>query len=162
MLSGYCCYCFADADFDQFKKECVSLKGGWNDIFIKISTIYDAFRPIQVTYIACCKKFVDFQIDLLIKTESFSLRTNDCRYNETWTDVDFDCDDNDFLEIYYNSDDDSDDSDNDDNSSNKEETNPFTSSVCYTEMRCNLKFQRFCLTCQDVFNMYFTKKLHIL
>ena len=114
-----------------------------------------------MTYIACCKKFVDFQIDLFIKIESFSLRTIDCRYNETWTHVDFDYDD-DFLEIYYNSDDDSDNSDNSNNSSNNEQTNPFTPSVSYTEMRSNLKFERFYLTCQDVFNMYSTKRLHII
>ena len=75
------CYCLdINADFDQFQKECVRLKGGWNGIFVmKKSTIYDAFRLNQVTYIACCKKFVDFQIDFFVKTELFSLRTINCR-----------------------------------------------------------------------------------
>ena len=90
-----------------------------------------------MTYIACRKKFVDFQIDLFVKAESFPLRTIDCRYSWARADVNFDYEayyDN-FLEIYYESDDK--DSDNNDNSASKEQTNYFTPSVCYTEMRSN-------------------------
>ena len=38
----------------------------------------------------CCKKFVDFQINLFGKTESFPLRTIGCRYCWARTDMDFD------------------------------------------------------------------------
>ena len=70
------------------------------------------------TYVACCNKFVDFQIDLFVKTDLFPLRTVDCRYSWARVDADFDCRTDDFLEIYYNSDSDS----NNDNDSD-EQTN---------------------------------------
>ena len=55
-----------------------------------------------MTYVACCEKFFDFQINLFVKTDSFPLRI-----------VDY-------------------------------EQNYFTSSVCYSKMRKNLIFGRFC------------------
>ena len=156
------CYCLdIDADFDQFQKECLKLNGGWNDIFVIKNPTRTPFRSIQLSYIACCKKFVNFQIDLFVKTESFPLRTIDCRYRWTRADVGFDYEDDNFIEIYYNSYD-NDSNDSDDNDNNKQQTNPFASSACYTEMRSNLMFERFCLTCQDVFLVYFTRKLRIL
>ena len=85
-----------------------------------------------MTYVACCKKFFDFQIDLFVEIESFALRTVNCRYSWTRTDADFGCGTDDFLEIYYNSDSDS-----------YEQTNCFSSSVCYTAIRANLIFERF-------------------
>ena len=83
------CHCFLDiacfcleknADFAQFRKECVKLIG-WNDIFvIKDIRQTSDVSPFHVTYIACCNKFVDFQINLFVKTESFSLRRIDYNY----------------------------------------------------------------------------------
>ena len=84
------CDCFLDiacsclgknADFAQFRKDCVKLKS-WNDT----SIIKNSFRTsdvclFHVTYVASCKNFVDFQIDLFVKTDSFPLRTVDCRYS---------------------------------------------------------------------------------
>ena len=74
------CDCFLDVacyflekntDLGQVRKDCVKLKR-WNDIFvIKISSQTSDVSPFYVTYIACCKKFVDFQIDLFVKTDSF-------------------------------------------------------------------------------------------
>lgn len=58
----------------------------------------------QKLYVACSKNFVDFKFDLFVKTEQFPLRTVDCRYSWTRTDVDFDYKTDDFLEIYYISD----------------------------------------------------------
>ena len=88
-----------------------------------------------VTFTACYKKFVDFQIDLFVKTDSFPLRTINCRYSVARRDdTYFDYDDN-FLEIYYDNSD-----ENDSNSNSKEQINSFVSSVCYTEMRTNLVF----------------------
>ena len=90
------CDCFLDivcyrldvnADFVQFQKECLRLKVGWNDVFLIKNPSGTPTNLIQVTYLACCKNFVDFQIDLSVKTESFPLRTIDCRYS--WT-SDFD------------------------------------------------------------------------
>ena len=109
-----------------------------------------------VTFIDYCKKFVDFQIDLSIKRESFPLRTIDCRYSWARRDADFDYDDN-FLEIYYDSDDNHSDSD----SNSDKQTNCFASSVCYTVIRTNLVFERYFQTSKNAFLMYFTKKLHV-
>ena len=132
------CYCLdINADFAQFQKKCVRLNGGWNDIFIIKNATQNPFRLIQVTYIACCIKFVDLQIDLFAKAE-LPLRTIDCNYSWTTADADFDYEDS-FLEIYY----DSDDSDNNDNSFSKGQTNILP----------NLS---------GPFLMYLTRKLHIL
>ena len=50
------CYCLdINADFVQFQKECVRLKGGWNDIFLIRNYSRTPTDLIQVTYIACCK-----------------------------------------------------------------------------------------------------------
>ena len=76
------CYCLnINAHFAQFQKKCLRLKGGWNDIFIIKNSSQTSTNLIQVTYIACCKKFAGFQIDFFVKTESFPLRTIDCRYS---------------------------------------------------------------------------------
>ena len=109
-----------------------------------------------VTFIDYCKKFVDFQIDLSIKRESFPLRTIDCRYSWARRDADFDYDDN-FLEIYYDSDDNHSDSD----SNSDKQTNCFASCVCYTVIRTNLVFERYFQTSKNAFLMYFAKKLHV-
>ena len=68
------CYCLENnTDFAQFCKECMKLKS-WNDIFvIKQSRQTSDVSSFYVTYIACCKKFVDFQTDLFIERESFPL-----------------------------------------------------------------------------------------
>ena len=136
------CYCLEiNVDFAQFQKDCVRQKG-WNDIFIIKNTSQTSdVRPFHVTYVACCKKSVVFQIDFFVKTESFLLRTVHCRYSWARTDVDLDYRTKDFLEIYYNPD--SDDDSDDDNDSN-EQTDCFSSSVCYTKMKANLVFERFC------------------
>ena len=85
------CYCLdINADFAQFQKECGRLNGEWNDIFIIKSPTRIPFTSIQVTYIGCCKKFVDFKIDLFVKAEPFPLRTIDCNYSWTRADADFD------------------------------------------------------------------------
>ena len=141
------CYCLdISADFPQFGKYCVELKG-WNDIFItKNTSRTSGGSPFHETYVACCKKFADFQIDLFVKPDSFPLRRVYCRYSWARADTDFDYKTDDFLEIYYNSDSDS----NNDNDSN-ERTNCFSSSICYAETRANLISERFCLSCQNTF-----------
>ena len=102
------CDCFLDiayyclkknADFAQLRKDCMKLKD-WNDIFVIRNSIQasDA-SPFHVTHIACCKKFVDFQIDLFVKTDLFPLRTVDCRFSWVRTNVDFDYETDNFLEV---------------------------------------------------------------
>ena len=76
------------------------------------------------------------------------------RYSWVRADTDFDYRTDDFLEIYYNS-----DSDKDNNNDSNEQTNCFSSSVCYTEMRANLIFERLCLSCQNTFLNIFYKKV---
>ena len=56
-------------------------------------------NPFHVTYVAYRKKLVDFQINLFVKTDSFPLRTVDCRYSSARTDVDFDHETDNFLEV---------------------------------------------------------------
>ena len=91
----------------------------------------------QKLYVACSKNVVDFKFDLFVKTEQFPLRTVDCRYSWTRTDVDLDYRADDFLEIYNNY-----DCENDTDGNKK--INCFSSSICYTKMRANLAFERFC------------------
>ena len=77
---------------------------GRNYIFITEDSSGNSASLSPVTYIACCKKFVNFQTDFFVKRELFPLRTIDCSCSWARRDVDFDYDD-DFLEIYYDSDD---------------------------------------------------------
>ena len=90
-----------------------------------------------------CKNFVDFQIDLFIKDGLFPLKKINCNY--TWarrdyeSDVDFDCK-NDFFEICHNNGSDDDKSDDYDEQTSIA-SNCFVCSVCYIEMRTNLKFE---------------------
>lgn len=132
------CYCLKiNADFAPFQNDCVKLKG-WNDTFvIKNTSQTSDVSSFHVNYVVCCKKFSAFQIDLFLKTESFPLRRVDCRYSYARTDFGLDYRTDGFLEIYYNS-------DSGDDSDNNEQINCFGSSVCYTEMRGNLVFERFC------------------
>ena len=152
------CYCLnKNADFTRFRKDCVKLNG-WNDIFvINNSSQTSDVSLFHVTCIAFCKKFVDFQIDLFVKTYLFPLRTVYCRYSWARTNIDFDYETDNFLEVYYNTDNGSDsDSDSD------EQTNCFTSSVWYSKIRANMMFERFCESCQNVFLVYFARKLHVI
>ena len=112
-------------------------------------------NPFHVTYVVYCEKFNDFQIDLFVKTELLPLRAVDCRYSWARADVYLDYRTDDFSEIYYNS-----DSDND--SDKDEQINYFSSSICYTKMRANLVYERFCQGCQNAFLIYFTRKLHVI
>ena len=64
--ASYCLH--TNTDFNKFWKECLRLKGQ-NDIFTTEDTRRNSASLSPVTYIACCKKFVDFQIDLFVKTE---------------------------------------------------------------------------------------------
>ena len=105
------------------------------------------------TFVVCCKTFVDFQIDFFVKTDSFPLRTVKWRYSWARAEADFNYRTNDFLEIYYNS---------DNGNVSDEQTKCFSSSVCYTEMRGNLIFERFCLSCENTVLIYFVRKLHII
>ena len=89
---------------------------------------------------------------MFLKTDSFPLRTVDCRYSWAGAGADFDYRTDDFLEMYYNSDSDSDNGNNSD-----EQTNCFSSFVCYTEMRANLIFERFCVSCQNTFLICFIR-----
>ena len=72
-----------NANFGHFKGMCLKhfdKNNGSNSVFV-IMNAWDhnvQQSPFHVTYIACCKDFVDFQIDLFIKTDSFELTSIDC------------------------------------------------------------------------------------
>ena len=97
-----------------------------------------------------------YHLNLFVKTDSFPLRTVHCRYSWTRIDVDFDYESNNFLEVYYNIDDDS-----DSNSDGNEQTNCFTPSLCYIKIRANFMFER-SESYQNAFLMHFTRKLHVI
>ena len=63
---------------------------------------------------ACCKDFVDFQIDLFIKTSSFRLRSIDCENTNKQQDVNFDYEEDMYLSDYNDIDSDVFDSSSDD------------------------------------------------
>ena len=94
---------------------------------------------------------------MLVKTKSFPLSTFNCSYSWARIDVDYDERGDDFIEIYYNSDSDSSDSDGEISDDNRQ-TNCLVFSVCYTELRPNLIFDRFCFHCQNTFLIYFTRE----
>ena len=69
-------------NFGQFKGMCLNHfdKNGSNSAIVIMNDSEHIMEqsPFHVTYIACCKDFVDFQIDLFIKTDSFELISVDC------------------------------------------------------------------------------------
>ena len=113
----------------------------------------------HVTYIARCRDFVDFQIQLFIKTHLFQLIYIDCNWTREYQIQDDDDDVVDFLyrDMLLS------DSENIFDSSDKYENVKLvkdyasSSSLCFTQMRF---LRRFC--CRDVFLMYFVSKLHTI
>ena len=73
---------FFNADLDQFRKMCLmhfDKQSRCDDVFfIKNTPQFSTQSPFHVSYAACCKDFVDFQIDLFIETDLFPLRSVDC------------------------------------------------------------------------------------
>ena len=136
------CHCLEkNVDFDQFQRKCPMLKPT-NEIFVIETSGSRSWNVSPVKFLVCCKKFVEFQIGL-----SWARR-------EYESDVDFDYNNN-FFGNYYNNVRDDDSSDDDEQSYIA--SKGFVSSVCYTEMRTNLKFERFFQSCKDIFKMYFTQ-----
>ena len=91
------CYCLSfDADFAQFRKICLIHFGKQNrsdDVFfIKKTSQFNHQSLFRVFYAACCKDFVDFQIDLFIKTDSSLLRSRDHRNSRVRQQQDFEFD----------------------------------------------------------------------
>ena len=70
--------------------------------------------------------------------------------------IDLDYDDS-FMHVWYDS-----ESDRDDSNSKRKQTDFFQSFVCFSKMRNNLSFSRFCLRCKQTFLRYFTQKLHVI
>ena len=152
------CYCLSfNADFAQFLKMYLmhfDKQKWWNTSQFNRQTLF------HVSYVACCKDFVDFQIDLFIETDSFPLRSIDC--GNSWVrqqqEVDLD-----YRDMYWSNSDNSGvfDSSDDDNVE-LVKGHAFSSSFCYSKMQSNLTFSRFCACCQQVFVMYFVRKLHLI
>lgn len=61
---------------------------GRNDIFTIKDTYRNSTSFAPVTFITYSEKFVDVQIDLFLKTDSFPLRTFDCWYGVAGGDAD--------------------------------------------------------------------------
>ena len=82
---------------------------------------------------ACCKDFVNFQIDLFIKTSSFRLRSIDCGNTNKQQDVNFDFEEDMYLSDYNDIDSDVFDSCSDDDDNVKlVKGHAFSSSLLYT------------------------------
>ena len=113
-------------------------------------------------FVVCCKAFGDFQIELFVKEESFSLRRVTCNYafaaeNVEAFHIDFDNDGSFVMHVRCDSDNHSDDSD-----SNRKQTGCFEPSVSFSKMRNNLSFSKLYLKCKQTFLRYFTQKLHVI
>lgn len=84
------CYCLeTNADFDQFQRKCLKLKPT-NEIFIIETSSPTSSNMLPVKFLACCKKFVEFQIDLFIMDRTFPLRKINCNFD--WTRRDYEND----------------------------------------------------------------------
>lgn len=132
-----------------------------DEMFVIDNSNQRSTNLLPAIFFACCKKFVNFQIDLFTKDSSFPLKTINCNYAWATRDednVDFDYNDS-FFEIYGNES----ENDSDYSSENEEQTtsNYVAFSVCYIEMKTNLIFDRFCYKHKQIFKMYFTWRLHI-
>ena len=105
--------------------------------------------PFHITYRACCKDFVDFQIELFIKTNSFELASIDCDWTREYQIQVHSDDDSLYREDMYLN-----DSDNMFDSSDENENvklvkdYAFSSSLC---LRQKKTLRRFCIHFQDVF-----------
>ena len=136
---------FFSADLDQFRKMCLmhfDKQSRCDDVFfIKNTPQFSTQSPFHVSYAACCKDFVDFQIDLFIETDLFPLRSVDCgnSWGRQQEDIDFD-----YRDMYWS---DSDMFDSDDKNIELVKGHTFNSSLGCTEMRSNLMFDRFCECC---------------
>ena len=158
------CHCLGfSANFGQFKKMCLmhfDNKNGSNSAFVIMNACeqFTHQSPFYVTYMGCCKDFVDFQIDLFNETSSFCLRSIDCENtNEQQQDVNFDYEGDMYLIDYNDVDSDVFDSSSDDDVYVKlVKGHAFSSSLCFTQMR---PLCRFSSCCQEVFLMYFVGKL---
>ena len=111
--------------------------------------------PFHITYLACCKDFVDFQIELFIKIDSFKLRSVDCDWTRKYQIQDNDDGVNFVYRDMYLSDSDGMFDSSDDDNVELVKKYVFSSSLCFTEMR---SFSRICVCCRDVFLMYFVSK----
>ena len=100
--------------------------------------------PFHVTYITSCKDFVDFQIELFIKTDLFELTLIDCDW--TWEyQIEVDSDDDLVYreDLYLNDIDNMFDSSDDENAKLAKDY-AFHSSIYFTQMRT---FRGFCIPC---------------
>ena len=137
---------------------CLSKKNGSNSVFVIMNASEQITQqsPFHMTCIACCKDFLDFQINLFNET-SFQLRSIDCKNtNEQQQDVDFDYEEIMHLARDHGIDSDRFDSEDDDNIE-LVKRHAFSCSLCFTQLR---SIRRFYACGQEVFLTYFVGKLH--
>lgn len=96
------CHCLnMSANSGQFKRMCLmhfDKKNGSNSLFVIMNASGQFMHQslFHVTCMACCKDFVDFQINFFNET-SFQLRSIDYENtNDQQEDIEFDC-----QEIFY-------------------------------------------------------------
>ena len=115
------CHCLnMNANFHQFKGTCLKhfdKKNSSNSVFVIINASEHIVQQslFHVTYIACYKDFLAFQIELFIKTDYFELTLTVFDWTREYQ-IQVDCDD-DFVykeDIYLNNSDDIFDSSEDD------------------------------------------------
>ena len=137
-------------------------KNGSNSVFVIMNASEHIVQqiPFHITYRAYYKDFVDFQIELIIKTNSFELTSIDCDWTREYQ-IQLDRDD-DFAyreNMYLNDSDDLFDSSDGDKNVKLVKDCVFSSSLCFTQIRT---LRTFCIRCQDVLLMNFVSKLHTL
>ena len=87
-----CCCLEVDHDFVEFERKSLQERK-FKDIFVICGGTerrYSQFHPIK--FVVCCKAFVDFQIDLFVKTETFPLKKISCNYKQPSVNEEFECD----------------------------------------------------------------------
>ena len=134
------CNCLnISANVGQFKGMCFKHfdKDGSNSVFVIMNASEHIMQQslFHATYIARCRDFVDFQIELFIKTDLFELTSIDCNCTREYQIQDDDDDVVDFLCRYmYLSDSDIIfDSCDDDENVKLVKGYAFSSSLCFTK-----------------------------
>ena len=118
----------------------------------------------RATYVACCKNFVNFQIDFFKVTDLFPLTTVDCNYAKRYCDhnIDYGVSFNYAEDLPIDDDSSGSSSSSDDDEQSFKRARILNSSAFYTKMILwSLCFTRFCFPYQEILLLYFTSPFHI-
>ena len=165
-LETACYYLNFDANFGQFKRICLrhfDKMTGSDSVFVIMNASHlNCQSMVHKTYIACCKDFADFQIELLMETDLFEPASIDCNLTRKYQIQDDGGDDEDIDFVYryrdmYLSDSGNMFDSSDDKNVELVRDHSFSSSLCFTQVRSLCRFRK---CCQEVLLKYFVSMLH--